>query len=84
MVNLMIVKLYVNGLKMGSLRFPFDYLSCRKQTNKMRSAYSNWSEDFCGISWGSIRPTTISLNCSQQRKRALGTNGLFIRTNINK
>ena len=34
--------------------FFFDYLSCRKQRTKIRSAYSNWSEVLRGIRQGSI------------------------------
>ena len=52
--DLIIAKLEAYGLDMNSLRFPFDYLSCRKQRTKMRSGYSNWSEVLCGIAQGSM------------------------------
>ena len=52
--DLVIAKLEIYALDTNSLRFPFDYLSCRKQRTKMRSAYSNWSEVLRGISQGSI------------------------------
>ena len=39
--DLIIAKLEAYGLDTNSLRFPFDYLSCRKQKNKIGSAYSN-------------------------------------------
>ena len=47
--NLVIAKLEAYGLDTSSLRFLFDYLSCRKQRAKMGSAYSNWSEVFVGF-----------------------------------
>ena len=40
--DLIIAKLEAYGLDTNSLRFLFDYLSCRKQRTKMRSAYTNW------------------------------------------
>ena len=52
--DLIIAKLEAYGLDTNSLRFLFDYLSCRKQRTKMGSAYSNWSEVFRGIPQGSI------------------------------
>ena len=42
--DLVIVILEAYGLDTTSLIFLFDYLSCRKQKTKMRSACSNWSE----------------------------------------
>ena len=38
----------------NSLRFIFDYLSSRKQSTKIGSAYSNWSKVLRGIPQGSI------------------------------
>ena len=52
--DLVIVKLEAYGLDTNSLRFLFDYLSCRKQITKMVSAHSNWSEVFSEIPQGSI------------------------------
>ena len=52
--DLVIVKLEAYGLDTNSLRFLFDYLSCRKQITKMVSAHSNWSEVFREIPQGSI------------------------------
>ena len=49
-----IAKLEAYGLDTNSLRFIFDYLSCRKQITKMGSNYSNWSGVFCGIPQGSL------------------------------
>ena len=47
--DLIIAKLEAYSLNTNSLRFIFDYLSCRKQRNRMESTYSNWSEVFCEI-----------------------------------
>ena len=44
--DLVIAKLEAYSLDTNSLRFLFDYLSCRKQITKMVSAHSNWSEVF--------------------------------------
>ena len=52
--DLVIAKLEVYGLDTNSLRFIFDYLSCRRQRTKMGSACSNWSEVLPGIPLGSI------------------------------
>ena len=52
--DLVIVKLEAYGLDTNSLRFLFDYLSCRKQITKMVSAHSHWSEVFREIPQGSI------------------------------
>ena len=52
--DLIIAKLEAYGLDRNSLRFLFDYLSCRKQRTKMGSAYSNWSEVLRWIPQGSI------------------------------
>ena len=52
--DLIIAKLEAYGLDTNSLRFLFDYLSCRKQRTKRGSAYSNWSEVLRGIPQGSI------------------------------
>ena len=52
--DLIIAKLEAYGLDTNSLRFIFDYLSCRKQRTKMGSTYSNWSEVLRGIPQGSI------------------------------
>ena len=52
--DLTIAKLETYGLDPNSLRFLFDYLSCRKQRPKMGSAYSNWSEVLRGIPQGSV------------------------------
>ena len=52
--DLIIAKLEAYGLDTNSLRFIFDYLSCRKQKTKMGSTYSNWSKVFRGIPQGSI------------------------------
>ena len=52
--DLIIAKLEAYGLDTNSLRFIFEYLSCRKQRTKMGSAYSNWSKVLCGIPQGSI------------------------------
>ena len=52
--NLITAKLETYGLDTSSLRFLFDYLSCRKQRTKMGSAYSNWSKVLRGIPQGSI------------------------------
>ena len=52
--DLIIAKLEAYGLNTNSLRFIFDYLSCRKQSTKMGSVYSNWSEVLRGIPQGSI------------------------------
>ena len=52
--DLIIAKLEAYGLDTKSLRFIFEYLSCRKQRTKMRSAYSNWSEVLRRYSQGSI------------------------------
>ena len=37
-----------------SLRFLFDYLSCRKERTKKGSTYSNWSKVIRGIPQGLI------------------------------
>ena len=50
------------GLDTNSLRFLFDYLYCRKQRTKMRSAYSNWSEVLRGIPQGSILLSPMLFN----------------------
>ena len=50
------------GLDTNSLRFLFDYLCCRKQRTKMRSAYSNWSEVLRGIPQGSILLSPMLFN----------------------
>ena len=47
--HLIIAKLEAHVLDTNSLRFIFDYLSCRKQRTKMGSAYSNWSKVLRGI-----------------------------------
>ena len=47
--DLIIAKLEAYGLDTNSLRFLFDYLSCRKQRTKMGSTYSNRSEVRRGI-----------------------------------
>ena len=39
--DFIIAKLGASGLDTNSLRFIFDYLSCRKQRTKMGSTYSN-------------------------------------------
>ena len=52
--DLIIAKLEAYSLNTNSLRFIFDYLSCRKQRTKMGSAYSNWSKVLRGIPQGSI------------------------------
>ena len=52
--DLVIAKLEAYGLDTNSLRFIFDYLSCRRQRTKMGSACSNWSEVLPGIPLGSI------------------------------
>ena len=52
--DLVIAKLEAYSLDTNSLRFLFDYLSCRKQRTKMGSTYSNWSEVLRGIPQGSI------------------------------
>ena len=52
--DLIIAKLETYGLDTNSLRFLFEYLSCRKQRTKMGSAYSNWSEVLRGIPQRSI------------------------------
>ena len=52
--DLVIAKLKTYGLDTNSLRFLFDYMSCRKQRTKMGSAYNNWSEVLRGIPQGSI------------------------------
>ena len=52
--DLIIAKFDAYGLDTNSQRFFFDYLSCRKQRTKIRSAYSNWSEVLRGIRQGLI------------------------------
>ena len=52
--DLVIAKLETCGLDTNSLRFLFDYMSCRKQRTKMGSAYNNWCEVLRGILQGSI------------------------------
>ena len=52
--DLVISKLEAYGLDTNSLRFPFDYLNCRKQRTKMGYTYSDWSEVFPGIPQRSI------------------------------
>ena len=52
--DLIIAKLEAYGLNTNSLRFIFDYLSCRKQRTKVGSTYSNCSELLRGIPQGSI------------------------------
>ena len=52
--DLIIAKVEAYGLGRNSLRFLFDYLSCRKQKTKMGSACSNWSEVLRGTPQGSI------------------------------
>ena len=52
--DLIIAKLEAYKFGTSSLRFLFDYLSCREQRTKMWSAYSNSSEVFRGIPQGSI------------------------------
>ena len=52
--DLILTKLQACGLDTNSLRFLFDYLSCRKQRTKMGFTYSNWSEVFRGVPQGSI------------------------------
>ena len=44
--DLIIAKLETYGLDTNSLRFIFDYLSCRKQRTKIAYAYSNWCKVF--------------------------------------
>ena len=52
--DIILAKLEACGLDTNSLRFIFDYLSCRKQRTKMGSAYSNWSQVLLGIPQGLI------------------------------
>ena len=52
--DLLIAKLEAYRLDVGSLNFPLDYLSLRKQGTKVGFSYSKWSEIFRGISQGSI------------------------------
>ena len=52
--DLVLAKLEAHVLDTNSLRFLFDYLSCREQRTKMESAYRNWSEVLRGIPKGSI------------------------------
>ena len=52
--DLVLAKLEAYGLDTNSLRFLFDYLSCREQKTKMGSAYRNWSEVLRGIPKRSI------------------------------
>ena len=52
--DLIIGKLEAYGLDTNSLRFIFDYLSCRKQGTKMGFASSNWSKVLRRIPQGSI------------------------------
>ena len=52
--DLIIAKLEAYGLDTKTLRFIFDYLSCRKQRTKIGSTYSDWSEALRGIPQGSI------------------------------
>ena len=52
--NLIIAKLEAYGLDTNTLRFIFDYLSCRKQRTKMESAYCNWYKVLREIPQGSI------------------------------
>ena len=52
--NLILAKLEAYELYMNSLRFLFDYLTCRKQRTEIGSAHSNWCEFFRGIRQGSI------------------------------
>ena len=52
--DLIIAKLEAYGFDTKSLRFIFNYLSCRKQRTKMGSACSIWSEVLRGIPQGSI------------------------------
>ena len=52
--DLVLAKLETYSLGTNSLRFVFDYLSCRKQRTKVGSAYSNWSEVLRGIPHRSI------------------------------
>ena len=54
MIYRMIARLEAYGLDTNSLRFRFDYLSCRKQRTKMASTYSNWSEVLRGIPQRSV------------------------------
>ena len=47
--DLIIAKLEAYRLDTNGLKLLFNYLSCIKQTTKMGSAYSNWSEVPSGV-----------------------------------
>ena len=52
--DLMVAKLEAYGLAKESLQLISDYLSYRKQSTKVGSAYSDWASVICGIPQGSI------------------------------
>ena len=52
--DLIMAKLGAYGFDKNSLGFLFDYMSCRKQRTKMRSAYRIWAGVLRGISQGLI------------------------------
>ena len=52
--DLLISKLEACGLHVGSLNFLFDYLSLRKDTTKVSSSFSKYSQVSRGIPQGSL------------------------------
>ena len=52
--DLLIAKLEVHGLNIGSLNFLLDYLSLRKHRNEVGFSYSKWSEIYREILQGLI------------------------------
>ena len=47
--DLMVAKLEAYGISKESLQLISDYLSYRKESTEIRSAYSDWANVLCGI-----------------------------------